>query len=206
MTVVRQRRPDDPADVATRRPWGGPAALALLGVLAVALTTVTVFRPPSAPTEPADRHPAPYQARYVSDLPFTAIANGFGPVERDMTNGGEEADDGTPIEVDGVVFEHGLGVHPDSRVRVRRQPECDRFLAAVAVTDTPGATGQVTFTVRGDGRDLYQSPPVGTADVHEIDIEIVDVSRLDLIVGAPDNGGGTVPSAVWADARLLCLG
>jgi len=39
---------------------------------------------------------------YVSDLPYTAVANGWGPVEKDTSNGEQAAGDGHTITLHGV--------------------------------------------------------------------------------------------------------
>jgi hypothetical protein len=187
------------------RPWGGPAALALVAMLAAALTGTALIGPRPATTQSDQRLPAQPDTRYVSDMPFTAVANGLGPVERNTTNGGDDPEDGAPIEVDGVVIEHGLGVYPFSHVRLHRPSECTRFLGVAAVTPQPDDDGGVaTFKILGDGRLLYRSGPVSASDSGQhIELDLGDIDRLDLIVAGPDTGGAR-PAAVWADARLLC--
>ena len=55
---------------------------------------------------------------YLSDLPYTVTANGWGPVEKDKSNGEQAAtSDGGPITLAGVVFAKGLGTHAASDVR-----------------------------------------------------------------------------------------
>ena len=187
--------------------WGGRAALTFLAVLAVALTALTVVSNPPDTTGSEDRHPAPYEVRHLSDMPYTAISNGAGPIERDMTNGGEDAEDGDPIEIHGVRFEHGLGVYPDSRVRLHRPSGCDRILATAAAVGDSAASDRLIFTVEGDGRQLYQSLPTGIADGPlEVDVELGSVERVDMIVTSEQPDVDVVASAVWADARLPCLG
>ena len=48
---------------------------------------------------------------YLSDLTPTSAANGWGPYEKDMSNGEQAAGDGGPLTIRGVVYAKGLGVH-----------------------------------------------------------------------------------------------
>ena len=54
---------------------------------------------------------------YVSDLTPTSSTNGWGPVEKDKSNGETGAGDGGPITLNGTVFAKGLGTHALSDVR-----------------------------------------------------------------------------------------
>lgn len=118
---------------------------------------------PTPPTESDSRRPIQWETRYVSDLPYTAIANGLGPVERDATNGGDQPEDGEPIDVDGVRYDHGLGVHPHSQVRIYRPPECLQFVsvvAALAVEDDGGQVGSRYLVTAGHctGQSRWRPP------------------------------------------------
>src|SRR5690606_25567558 len=53
---------------------------------------------------------------WVSDLVPVQMNNGYGPVERDTSNGGSAAGDGLPIRLNGVEYAKGLGVHAVSNV------------------------------------------------------------------------------------------
>jgi hypothetical protein len=146
---------------------------------------------------------APEGLRYASDLPWMAASNGFGPVERDRTNGGAAGGDGREITLDGVGFAKGLGVHAPSEVRFA-VGNCSRFRAAVGLEGRGGPAGSVTFEIYGDGTRLFDSGPVGeTSAALSIDVPVAGVSELRLVVGdASDGDDGDF--AVWADARLDC--
>jgi hypothetical protein len=51
---------------------------------------------------------------YVSDLALTVVSNGWGPLERDRSNGDLAAGDGSPLTLNGVTYAKGLGVHAPS--------------------------------------------------------------------------------------------
>jgi peptidoglycan/LPS O-acetylase OafA/YrhL len=199
--------PVDPEPVApTRlRLLAGPVALGFVAVLALGLTGVAIARPNDAPTASPQRQPLTQEPRYISDLPYTAVVNGLGPVERDITNGGADPEDGQPIEVDGVHYEHGLGVFPFSRILLHRPPECTRFSAVVAAVAPAGNDdpAKIAFTVWGDDQPLYRSGPLAPADgARHVVLDVQSVDRIELVVASrrPD----TAATAVWADAQLQC--
>lgn len=187
------------------RLWSGPVVVGLVAVLALGVTGVAVAGP-GTPTASQQRHPQPQVTRYVSDMPYTAIANGLGPVERNLTNGGDEPEDGGPIEVDGVSYEHGLGVYAFSRIRVTRPAECHLFTAVVAAIAPVGDTGpgRIGFTVWGDDQPLYRSGPMSPeVGGRHVSVEVQSVQRVELVVTTRRDGG--IPAtAVWADAQFQC--
>jgi len=72
---------------------------------------------------------APNSSVFLSDLKLNFIANGLGPVEKDKNNGGEAANDGEPLQLNGVKFAKGLGVYPTSEVRLCLRRNYSRFIA-----------------------------------------------------------------------------
>ncbi|GIJ60219.1 NPCBM/NEW2 domain-containing protein [Virgisporangium aurantiacum] len=187
------------------RLWSGPAVVGLVAVLALGVTGVAVAGP-GTPTASQQRQPQPQETRYVSDMPYTAIANGLGPVERNLTNGGDEPEDGGPIEVDGVTYEHGLGVYAFSRIRVTRPAECRLFTAVVAAIAPVGNTdpARIGFTVWGDDQPLYRSGPMSPeVGGRHLSVDVQSVQRVELVVTTRRDGG--IPAtAVWADAQFQC--
>ncbi|MFJ4685529.1 NPCBM/NEW2 domain-containing protein [Streptomyces sp. NPDC088789] len=148
---------------------------------------------------------APLSGRpYVSDLPFVMQSNGWGPVERDRSNGEQAAGDGRPLMVGGVTHAKGLGVHAASDLGFHLGERCTRLTAAVGVDDEVAAEGSVVFEVWADGRQLWKSPVLTGADpAHPVDLDVTGVTSLRL--RADDGGnGGEYDHADWADARLSC--
>jgi alpha-glucosidase len=153
--------------------------------------------------------PAPNGDVWVSDLEWMSATNGWGPVERDMSNGENGAGDGSPITIRGVAHEKGLGVHAESAVRFYVGGACTSFNSWIGVDDevldNQGPTyATVRFRVLGDGAELYRSPVLTRhSDVVEIEVDVEGAHFLDLIVdGAGD--GITGDHANWASARLTC--
>jgi NPCBM/NEW2 domain-containing protein len=96
----------------------------------------------------------------VSDLPFLSATNGWGPVERDTSNGEQAAGDGHPITINGVSYAKGLGTNSISDVEVYLGGRCTRFTAMVGVDDEKNGAGTVTFSVAADGKTLVTTPTI----------------------------------------------
>jgi hypothetical protein len=140
---------------------------------------------------------------YVSDLPFAAERNGWGPVERDLSNGENSAGDGGPMRIRGTAYDKGLGTHALSEVSVDIGGSTyDRFTAYVGVDDEVSGAASVVFEVVGDGRVLARTGVLTPADAAQaIDVDVSGVRRLTL--RATDGGDGiNFDHADWADAQL----
>jgi glucose/arabinose dehydrogenase len=143
---------------------------------------------------------------YISDMTFTQATNGWGPVERDRSNGEAAAGDGTTLRLNGVTYAKGVGTHALSDVRVNLPAGCTRFKAAIGVDDEVGSSGSVVFQVFAGATQIYASPTLtGTSATVQVDVSIAGASELRLVVG---NGNGSIAydHADWADARIECGG
>ena len=141
---------------------------------------------------------------FVSALPFFSATNGWGPVERDTSNGEQAAGDGKPITLNGTVYAHGLGTNAISDVALYLGGQCTRFTATVGVDDEQGSAGSVTFSVIKDGTTLTTTPVLtGSSASISIDVDITGAQLLDLVVGDGGNGNGN-DHGDWADARVSC--
>jgi hypothetical protein len=141
----------------------------------------------------------------VSNLPITGTPiNGFGPFERDMSNGENGAGDGNVLTINAAAYPKGLGVHADSILRFPMPPGCTQFQAQAGIDDEVGANGSVTFEVwDGTATRLYQSPVKTGADAaSSVSVDITGVAELRLVVtkGASD----AFDHADWADAKITC--
>ncbi|MDX2521192.1 beta-galactosidase [Streptomyces stelliscabiei] len=164
-------------------------------------------RPKRVTGERAVQVPPPGLSKdaYVSDLTLVKAVNGWGPVERDLSNGEAAAGDGRTLTIDGTTFGKGLGVHANSQVRVYLGGGCTRFTAVAGLDDEVGDGGSVSFQVIADGRTLATTPVVSGSDGGTtVDVDVSGARWLDLVV----DGNGDVSSdhADWADAELTCTG
>jgi hypothetical protein len=140
----------------------------------------------------------------VSALPFFSATNGWGPVERNTSNGEQVAGDGKPITLNGTVYPSGLGTNAVSDVALYLGGNCTRFTATVGVDDEVGSNGSVTFSVVSDGRVLTTTPVLtGSSASVNLDVDITGTQLLDLVVGDGGNGNGS-DHGDWAAAQLHC--
>ena len=143
---------------------------------------------------------------FVSDLAWVSSSNGWGPVERDRSNGEQNGGDGGPLTVGGAVFAKGLGAHAVSDLVISLGGSCSSFRATVGVDDEVGSLGAVQFQVYGDGVKLWESPVLtGASAGLPVDVGVSGRSTLRLAI--TDGGDGlNFDHADWADARVVCGG
>ena len=156
---------------------------------------VKAFVPPPTPTD----------AVQVSDLPFMSETNGWGPVERDRSNGENTGGDGNALTIGGVDLRQGTsartrrprcrstsaaaaGLHRDDRPRRRDRPSPARSRSRSSAT-TDRCTTAESWRARAR---RYRST-----------VDISDVRMLSLRV--TDGGDGrNFDHADWAEAALTC--
>jgi hypothetical protein len=131
------------------------------------------------------------------------MSNGWGPLERDRSNGDQAAGDGHTITLNGQTYSKGLGGHAGSEVRYGIAG-CTRFQASAGVDDEVGANGSVLFQGYLDGVKVYDSGLMtGASATKDIDLDTTGKSEIRLVV---TNGGDNVDydHADWANARVTC--
>jgi NPCBM/NEW2 domain/Right handed beta helix region len=158
------------------------------------------FERPMAPPSPTPTIATP---SYVSDMSWRSESNGWGPAERDLSNGEKAEGDGAPLTIGGVVFDKGIGVHAPSRIVVDVDGTCSVFAADVGLDDETGTQGSVSFEVWGDGSRLAESGLVdGAQPARPLVADIAGVGILELRVRPVD--GVDFDHADWGDARIDC--
>ncbi len=148
--------------------------------------------------------PAPTGQPWVSDLEWVDSTNGWGPVERDKSNGEDGAGDGAALTLGGTQYAKGLGTHAASTVTVRLGGNCTGFTAKVGVDDEVADRGKVSFKVLVDGVAKYTSDLLtGASPTVPVSVDTTGGQLLTLQV--TDAGDGvTSDHADWAEARLTC--
>lgn len=142
---------------------------------------------------------------YLSDLTWTSMTNGWGPVEKDMSNGEQGTGDGRPLSIRGVVYPKGLGVHAASSIQYS-VTGCRTFAADVGIDDEVRPNGSVIFQVFADGTKLYDSGAInGTVAARPVNLNITGKSQLNLVV-VDDGGGLNFDHADWGGALVTCGG
>jgi beta-galactosidase GanA len=148
--------------------------------------------------------PPPAGESPVSDLPFVTATNGWGPVERDTSNGEQSAGDGHPITINGITYAKGLGTNAVSDIRLYLGGGCTHFTAEVGVDDEQNGAGTVTFSVLADGQPVATTTVLhGHQPAVTIDADLTGAQILDLTVGDGNDGNGN-DHADWATPTLTC--
>lgn len=109
---------------------------------------------------------------------------------------------GTPITIDGKVYEHGVGTHADSVFEVNLDGKVQKFDAVVGVDDDAKGRGSVVFEVAVDGTIVADSGPIrGDEPAKTISVTLTGAKKVELIAIA---GAKNLDSdhADWANARF----
>ncbi len=132
----------------------------------------------------------------------TSATNGYGPFEKNTSNGQATAGDGKPITLNGTVYKTGLGVHAASELVYALNGQCAGFTASVGVDDEVGSNGSVVFRVFADGSKLYDSGVMrGPDSTKSVNVNVAGKKELKLVVLDAGDGKSS-DHADWADAKL----
>ncbi|MEV5954755.1 beta-galactosidase [Streptomyces sp. NPDC051987] len=212
--------PDGPAGTGTVRPGATATAAWQVTVPASQPTGATLVLKARAAFDGGSvtgervlaAQPPPLTAgeHHISDLPFQSSSNGWGPVERDQSNGENGQGDGLPLRLHDVTYAKGLGTHAASAVQVWLGGTCTAFHADLGLDqETYGRSdgpATVAYTVLADGVPVYES---GTVDrdtpTKTIDVAVTGARRLELDVSDAGDGNA-LDHADWADAKVTCTG
>ena len=144
--------------------------------------------------------------RYLSDLATSGTPlNGWGPFERDRSNGEQGAADGLPLTLAGVTYAKGLGIHAASDLRFPIGGGCTAFSAKIGIDDEVGNQGGVVFEVWADGTRIHQSAQLGGASATvSLDLPIATTTQELRLVVTIGNNTANYDHADWADAKIVC--
>ncbi|MFD2571558.1 NPCBM/NEW2 domain-containing protein [Spirosoma soli] len=145
---------------------------------------------------------------YLSDLNWKTMNNGYGPVEKDRSNGESGASDGRAMSVNGVGYAKGLGVHAPSELTYDLGGRYTNFSTDIGIDDelADGTCGSVEFQVFVDNALVYSSGTMTTtAPTKSVNVNVSGKQTLRLVVtNAGDDN--TCDHADWAGARLTGSG
>ena len=146
---------------------------------------------------------SPISDGFLSDQPWTYMANEQGPVERNSSNGGGGAGDGGTLTLNGVPYLRGFGGHAPSALEFRPNGSCQTFTAEVGVDDEVGTLGSVLFQVWGDGQKLYEGGVMtGETPTENVNVSIAGIRSLRLQIVSVDSTADD--HADWANPRIAC--
>lgn len=136
---------------------------------------------------------------YLSDLTWISAINGFGPVEKDRSNGEINASDGRTIALKGKTYAKGLGVHAPSEIRYNLGGKYSTFIADVGVDDEVGGNGSVVFEVWADGERLYNSGVIyGNTATKQVKVSMAGKQELKLLVTDANDDTAAIQAALDA--------
>ncbi|MFG2550371.1 NPCBM/NEW2 domain-containing protein [Streptomyces sp. NPDC048581] len=184
-----QGTPTGSYDVVLRATHHSPTGIRVVSTLPLTATVVT---------------PPPSGTSGLGDLPWLSATNGWGPVERNTSNGESAAGDGRPITLGGVVYDSGLGVHAESAVEYFTGGVCETVTADVGVDDEAGAGGTVAFEIWADGTRAASTGTLTNAmPAQPINAEVTGAQVVRLVV---TDGGDGIDSdhGDWAGVRVSC--
>ena len=138
----------------------------------------------------------------LSKLSWASANSGYGPIERDKSNGEKLGGDGHKMTVNGRTFETGFGLHSNSKMTFKLPSNAQTFSAVVGVDDEVKGRGSVIFQVVADGQKLFDSGKMtGSNDAQSVNVKVSGKKLLELVV--TDAGDGlSYDHANWGDAAL----
>ncbi|WP_260638012.1 NPCBM/NEW2 domain-containing protein [Streptomyces angustmyceticus] len=176
----------------------------------VTVTATVRYRAAGAPRTAVHRFQvravpkAPVHDTWASDLEWLSAANGYGPAERDRSNGESGPADGHPLTLAGTAYAKGLGTHADSDLEFFTGGRCRSFTAVAGIDDEIADYGEVAFSVEGDGKVLWTSPKTtGTSAPVAVDVPLGGARHVRLKVIDTD-GKKAGDHGDWAGARFHC--
>ena len=147
--------------------------------------------------------PLPTGNVYLSDLPWSYAANGWGPVELDQEVEGKALGDGKPLTLGGMTYDKGLGTNSPALVRYRLGKACHTLSADIGIDDSTNHAGSVEFQVWADREKIFDSGVMlGTTPPRHIELDVSGRNEIRLFVGEVEDIG--LDRADWAGARLSC--
>ena len=138
----------------------------------------------------------------LSNEPWTAATNGWGPIERNMSNGEMGSKDGDPLSINGKKYASGFGIHANSSMTFNLNGQCGRFISDVGLDDEVGSRGSVVFQVFADGTKLFDSGKMtGAETAKTVNVDVSGRKELKLVV---TNAGDSLDydHADWGGATL----
>ncbi|MFC7217905.1 NPCBM/NEW2 domain-containing protein [Streptomyces polyrhachis] len=176
----------------------------------VTLTAVARYRSAGADRTTTQRFAvqvlpeAPAADVWASDLEWLAQTNGWGPAERDRSNGESGPDDGAVLTLAGRTYAKGVGAHADSDLAFYLGGRCTSLTADVGIDDEIATGGGVAFSVEADGAEVWRSPKLtGASETVAVDVPLAGARHVRLKVTDAD-GSKSGDHGDWAAARFHC--
>lgn len=148
--------------------------------------------------------PAATKTTFLSDLKPAKSVNGWGPIEKDQSNGEEAANDGKLLSINGIGYLKGLGVNPTSDITYKLNGKFTQFATDIGIDDDVDQAGSAVFKILVDGKSRYTSPVMTGIDGKiSIAIPLAKNAKTLRLVVEPNGDDGSFDHADWANSRLL---
>ncbi|MFF1903051.1 NPCBM/NEW2 domain-containing protein [Kitasatospora sp. NPDC058218] len=140
----------------------------------------------------------------LSSLAWSSAGNSWGPVEKDMSNGDNQARDGRTITIAGTTYAKGLGVNALSEVVYYLGGSCTSLTTDVGVDAEANGRGSVSFEIYKDATKVADSGLMtASSAARHLTADLTGADELHLVV--TDGGDGTNSDhADWANPVLTC--
>jgi len=193
-TIVAQSNPQQGVGGGTPRVAWAPA-----------IDGLVTYPTPSAVPTPSIAPTLQSGASWLSDLSWVQVTNGWGPVEKDTSNGEQAAGDGKPMSISGVKYAKGLGGHANSTVTFNMNGNCTNFTSDVGVDDETNNTGSIIFQIYADGALLFDSGVMrGGNAPKSLSVNVTGKQQLKLQIN--DDGDGFIADhGDWAGSSIVCV-
>lgn len=142
---------------------------------------------------------------YASDLDWVTGENGWGPVERDYSNGARAVPDPDRkiISIRGTQYPKGLGTHAPARIVYDLDQQCTQVLGYVGIDDSQSGKGRVDFVVTVDGAEEFRMARTGSDPAGRLNLDVRGAESIEFRAETGPEGNGN-DHADWADLRFNC--
>jgi alpha-galactosidase len=148
--------------------------------------------------------PPPAGLTALSRVTPKSAVNGWGPIERDRSNGEKAPGDGRPLTIAGKAYVSGLGTHALSRITWLLGRRCSQLDVDVGVDDEVGRGGSVQFQVLADAKLVARTGTLtGSDPAQHLVANLTGANLLTLVVNATGDGMRD-DHADWARPRIRC--
>ena len=154
-----------------------------------------------APPAPIDLATTPRETVYLSDAKWLSAKVGWRDVARNHYDRDKQHRNSIFLELQGQFYAKGLYAHSKSSYVFDLRQRWKKFTATIGLRDGASQNGSAIFTVRGDGKQLYQSPILRQGQSKDVELNVSRVNELEL---ATDGGEGHIHNswAIWVEPKL----
>ena len=148
----------------------------------------------------------PHGSSALGDVPSALESGGYGPIERDMSNGGPKGGDGKPLSINGVHYAKGMGGHAPTEIIYYVGEQCSHVSMFVGIDDERDEkqAGAATFQIWADG---VQKADSGLRTWQDDPVELsADLTGARFLRLVETDGGNTnsYDRGDWAMPVLTC--